>query len=411
MIPASAGPLRGVRVIAVEQYGAGPWASMYMADMGAEVIKIEQPAVDGRPGGDHSRHSGPHFLGENDSEFYQTFNLGKKSVALDIRSPEGRAAFERLVATADVVLNNLRGDQPDRLGLTFDALSEINPRVVCSHLSGYGRKSERAAWPAYDYLMQAEAGFMSLTGEPDGSPARMGLSMVDYMTGLTLAFATTAALVESLKLGRGRDVDVTLYDVAMHQLTYPATWYLNEGDITGRKPRSGHPSVVPCEVFPTSDGNIFVMCILPKFWTALCETLELSELLEDPRFTGPAERSENRGALVEILDVTLGKQTTAHWVQALSDKVPTAPVLNLAEALDNPYFSATEGIQTLAGHPARPALRVLSNPIRLDGARVEARLAPALGADTADLLAEVGYSPADIEALVASGRVGAGRAS
>lgn len=387
-------PLAGVRILTIENYGAGPFATMYLADMGAEVIKIESPAT----GGDSSRASGPHFLGESDSHFFQTFNLGKRSLSLDLRKPEGREVFHRLVASSDAVLNNLRGDQPEKLGLTYEALAPIRPSIVCAHLSGYGRKGARAAWPAYDYLMQAEAGYLALTGEPDGPRSRMGLSIVDYLTGLTTAFALTAALVGALRNGRGRDVDVTLYDVAMHQLTYPATWYLNEGDVIERRPRSGHPSVVPCETFPTADGDIFVMCVLPKFWEKLCAILGLDNLVSDPLFAKPRARYDNRDALVARLDPVFKTRTTAAWMAALSGHVPAAPVLSLPQALDNPYFAETDGIQTIA-HPQRPGLRVLSNPIRLDGARAQATPAPSLGADTDSILNDAGYSQARISAM------------
>ena len=398
MIGIDAAPLKGVRIISFEQYGAGPYASLHLSDLGAEVIKIEPPSIDGGPGGDSSRQSGPHFLGTNDSHFFQTFNLGKRSMTLDIRKPEGRAIFERLVEGADAVLNNLRGDQPDKLGLTYEALSKIKPSIVCAHLSGYGRKGPRASWPAYDYLMQAEAGFLSVTGEPDGPPTRMGLSIVDFMTGMTTAFALVAALFGAARSGKGSDVDVTLYDVAMHQLTYPAVWYLNEGDEIGRRPRSGHPSVVPCEMFPTADGHIFIMCILPKFWLALCSTLGLDALPEDPRFARPADRHRNRDALAALLDERLRQKTTAEWMAALSGKVPVAPVLTMPQALDNPYFAEHDGIQSV-DHPARAGLRVLSSPIRLDGNRAEARPGPSLGADTEALLGECGYSADEIAAL------------
>ena len=182
-------PLQGVRVLAVEQYGAGPYATQHLAEMGADVIKIEPPV-----GGESARQSGPHFLGPNESQFFQAFNLGKQSLALDMRHAEGKAIFRRLAATADAVLNNMRGDQPAKLGLDYASLGTIRPAIVCAHLSGYGRTGSRAAWPGYDYLMQAEAGFMDLTGEPDGPPTRMGLSIVDYLTGITTAFALTAAL-------------------------------------------------------------------------------------------------------------------------------------------------------------------------------------------------------------------------
>ena len=400
MTVAMMAPLNGIRILAVEQYGAGPWASMYLADMGAEVIKIEDPAS-----GDASRASGPHFLGENDSQFYQTFNLGKKSLALNLRAPEGRAVLERLIPTADIVLNNLRGDQPGKLRLTYADLAPLNQKIVCAHLSGYGRSGPRANWPAYDYLMQAEAGFLHLTGEPGTPPTRMGLSIVDYLSGITLAFATTAALVGALKTRQGRDVDVTLYDVAMHQLSYPATWYLNAGDVTERRPRSGHPSIVPCEAFPTADGQIFLMCVLPKFWAALCIALGLPNLASDPRFATAKARRENRDAITAILDQTLIQHPSAHWMALLAGKVPAAPVLTLPEALENPYFSGTGGIQT-PGHPLLPAMRTLASPIRLDQTRPTARTAPALGADTANILTAAGYSAAELADLQARAIIG-----
>jgi succinate--hydroxymethylglutarate CoA-transferase len=392
-------PLAGVRVLSVEQYGAGPWASLYLADMGAEVIKIEAPQ-----GGDSSRATGPHLLGPDDSLFFQTFNLGKRSVALDLRSEEGRAVFRRLAGTADAVMNNLRGDQPGRIGLDHAALGQVKPAIVCVHLSGYGRTGERAAWPAYDYLMQAEAGYLHLTGEPEGPPTRMGLSIVDYLTGVTTAFAMTAALFGAARTGRGRDVDVTLYDVAMHQLTYPAVWYMNAGDETRRRPRSGHPSSVPTEMFATADGHIFVMCVLPKFWEAFCTLIGQGELPRDARFATPRDRFENRAALVAILDPVLSAEATAHWMAVLAGQVPVAPVLTLAQALDNPWLAAAGGVQ-VAPHRAGP-LRVLSSPIRIDGERAAARGAPALGADTEAVLTGAGFSDAEVAALRARGVIG-----
>lgn len=393
-------PLSGIRIVSVEQYGAGPWASMYLADMGAEVIKIEAPQ-----GGDSSRASGPHYLGANDSQFFQTFNLGKKSVALDLRTDEGRAVFRRLAVTADAVMNNMRGDQPGKIGLDYAALGPLKPSLVCVHLSGYGRTGERAAWPAYDYLMQAEAGFLHLTGEPDGPPTRMGLSIVDYLTGITTAFALTAALLGAARTGKGRDVDVTLYDVAVHQLSYPATWYLNEGDETLRRPRSGHPAVVPTEVFPTADGHMFIMCVLPKFWEALCAEVGMPELVADPRFATPRARFANRDVLAGMLDGALKAHPTKVWMGRLAGKVPVAPVLTISQALDNPYLAATGGIQSF-DHPARLGFRALSSPIRVDGERAVARPAPALGADTDAVLAGAGLATDEIAGLRARGIIG-----
>jgi succinate--hydroxymethylglutarate CoA-transferase len=178
-------PLSGLRIIAVEQYGAGPYGSMQLADLGAEVIKIENPA----DGGDMARRVGPYFVGPGDSHFFHSFNRNKKSVTLDLKKPAARTVLMALAARADGLMDNLRGDLPEKLGLTYPTLAPANPRIVCSHLSAYGRGGSRAHWPGYDYLMQAEAGYLSLTGEPDGPPARMGLSIVDLMTGLFSAFA------------------------------------------------------------------------------------------------------------------------------------------------------------------------------------------------------------------------------
>lgn len=396
-------PLAGIRVLAIEQYGAGPYATMHLADLGAEVIKIESPAREGAPAGDMSRQSGPFFIGENDSQFFQTFNRGKRSVSLEIRTPQGRELLLKLVAKADAVANNLRGDQPARLGVTFDDLKSVNPRIVCAHLSGYGRTGPRASWPAYDYLAQAEAGYLDITGEPGTPPSRMGLSMIDFMGGVTAAFAISAALLGAYRSGKGCDVDVSLYDVAMHQLTYPATWYLNEGHVTERKPRSGHPSVVPCELIPTADGWVFVMCITARFWTLLCERIGHPELATDPRFKGFAERRANRQALIDILDPIFRTQTTAQWMGVLAGTVPAAPVLTLPQALDNPYLAETGGILTL-NHPARPGgLRMIASPVRVDGERPGATPGPACGADTEAVLGEVGVSAGDLADLRRSG--------
>ena len=372
-------PLNGVRILAVEQYGAGPFASMHLADLGAEVIKIESPG-----GGDVSRATGPHFLGPEDSQFFQTFNRNKKSVVLDLKDTQGRAQFHALVATADAVLNNLRGDQPAKLGLTHGGLQALNPRIVCAHLSAYGRDNERAAWPGYDYLMQAEAGFMHLTGEPDGPPARMGLSIVDYLTGVTLAVGLLAALIGAMKTGRGRDVDVSLFDVALFQLTYPATWALNAGDITQRQPRSAHPATVPCQLFNTADGHVFVMCMTQKFWLALVHEMD-QPALRDVRFADVTQRRANKAELIALLDPQFAGRSTAKWMTALAGKLPIAPVLGLQAALANPYVQTVGMVQALP-HAQDPGFKVLANPIKLDGQRLPGRGCSALGADGSGLL-------------------------
>lgn len=389
-------PLAGLRILSVEQYGAGPYGTMFLAQLGAEVIKIEPPQ-----GGDTSRGVGPYYLGADDSLFFQTFNLNKRSLTLDLKTAEGKAIFHKLVATADAVCNNARGDQPAKLGLTYDALKHLNPRLVCTHLSAYGRGTPREAWPGYDYLMQAEAGFMSVTGEPDGPPTRFGLSIVDFMTGAMLAIGTQAAIIGARETGIGRDVDISLLDTALHQTSYPAYWYLNEGHVVGRAPRSAHPTVVPSQTFRTADGWVFVMAQLPKFWTLLIERIGREDLGADARFGTVPLRFENRDALIAELDRTFMTQPTQYWVDRLGGVVPVAPVHDLAQALDSPWQSAMGMIATV-DHPARAGMRVLANPIRVDGGRLPNRAAPSLGADTDALLAEAGIDAAEITRLRAA---------
>ncbi|QMW24161.1 CaiB/BaiF CoA transferase family protein [Sandaracinobacteroides saxicola] len=390
-------PLTGTRILSLEQYGAGPYGTMFLAQLGAEVIKLEPPK-----GGDSSRATGPYFLGEDDSLFYQTFNLNKRSLTLDLKAPEGQDILHRLVRTAHAVTNNARGDQPAKLGLDYAALAKTNPAIVCVHASAYGRDNPRATWPGYDYLMQAEAGFLSVTGDPGGEPTRFGLSMVDFMTGTMLATATLAGLHEAQRTGKGRDYDVSLLDAALHQTSYPAFWYLNQGHVTGRAPRNAHPSITPSQTFRTADGWVFIMAQLPKFWAKLADLLGAPEMKTDPRFATTPARLENRDELTRLLDAILMTKPTAHWVETLGGHVPVAPVHDLAQALDSPWFAAN-GMVTPIPHPQRPDMRGLANPIRLDQQRLPNRPAPALGADTEALLTEIGIP--DIESLRAKGVV------
>jgi crotonobetainyl-CoA:carnitine CoA-transferase CaiB-like acyl-CoA transferase len=369
-------PLAGIKILAIEQYGAGPYGTMLLADLGADVIKIEAPAM----GGDVSRATGPYFLGEQDSQFFQTFSRGKSSLALDIKSPEGRARFDELVAGADAVANNLRGDQPAKMRLTYADLKAINPNIVCAHLSAYGRDNARASWPGYDYLMQAEAGFLSMTGEPDGPPVRCGLSIVDFHTGSQLAVALLAGIVGAQRTGIGCDVDVALFDTALHQLSYPATWYLNEGVRTQRLPRGAHPSIAPSQLVRTADGWLMLMCQTPKFWEAFCDTVGRPEWKGDPRFATVPARRANLDALTAELDAHLASATTAEWIARLGGIVPVAPVLDIAQALDSPHVVAI-GMTDTVNHPdaAGGQLRMLASPFKVNGQRPPAVRAPKLG--------------------------------
>jgi crotonobetainyl-CoA:carnitine CoA-transferase CaiB-like acyl-CoA transferase len=393
-------PLAGIRILAVEHYGAGPFGTLHLADLGAEVIKIESREA----GGDMSRGVGPHYLGEHDTTFYQPYNRNKRSLCLDLKQATGREVFHRLVAKSDAVFNNLRGSQPAKLRLTYADLAPHNPCIVCGHLSAYGRSGSRADWPGYDYLLQAECGYVAVTGEPDSPPARMGLSVVDHLTGLTAALGLLAAIVGARRDGKGCDIDATLYDTAIHQTTYPAAWYLNHGTETTRLPRSAHPSLAPSQLFPTADGWLFLMCQTQKFWELLCDRIGTPQLKADPRFATQSARRDNRAALTDALDAVFRTRTTAAWMTALAGQVPAAPVLTLAQALENRFLHERDGVQSLA-HPQLNQLRLLANPIRIDGEPLPGRAAPLLGADADAVLAEAGFAAAEIAALKRDGVV------
>ncbi|MEX5684747.1 CaiB/BaiF CoA transferase family protein [Pseudomonas silesiensis] len=382
MIPASK-PLQGLRILSVEQFGAGPYGTMFLADLGAEVIKIENADI----GGDPARHTGPYLLGDADSQYFQTWNMNKRSITLDLKSEAGIAALHELLIGADALVNNLRGDLPAVLGLDYAHLAARHPSLVCLHISAYGRDNERAAWPGYDYLMQAEAGLMDLTGEPEGPPSRFGApSLVDHMTGITATVGLLAALHRARETGLGCDVDTCLFDVALHQLGYSAIWNLNEQHYATRQARSAHLSLAPVQTFRTADGWIFIMCMTEKFWNALTRILLREDLNADARFLNAKLRKEHQQALTEALDQELGKFSTAHWLSKLTGHLPVAPVLNLHEALQNPLLQASAMINHLE-HPHYPqGLKVLANPLKIDGQRLEQKVCAALGADNEALL-------------------------
>ncbi|MEP7070360.1 MAG: CoA transferase [Usitatibacter sp.] len=376
-------PLSGVRILSVEQFGAAPYGTMFLADLGAEVIKVENAAI----GGDPARKTGPYMLGAGDSEYFQTWNMNKKSVALDLKTDEGRAALAHLIKDSDAVVNNLRGDLAAKMGLDYKTLAKIKQSIVCMHISAYGRDNERASWPGYDYLMQAEAGLMHLTGEPGGPPARIGApSMVDHVTGLTAMVGLLSAIISARSTGKGCDVDTCLFDCALHQLGYTAIWYLNEGHQSVRQFRSAHFSVAPVQTFPTADGWIFLMCMTDKFWDALLATLQLPAIKADARFATQAARQENREVLTEKLDHEFRKQPTRHWMTVLAGVLPVAPVHDMEQALENPFLRTTDMVRNVP-HPARADMRVLSNPIKINGKRLDQQVCSQVGADNEEYLA------------------------
>jgi crotonobetainyl-CoA:carnitine CoA-transferase CaiB-like acyl-CoA transferase len=390
-------------VLAIEQYGAGPWGTLQLADLGAEVIKIEDPASRG----DVSRYVPPFQEGE-DSLFFETLNRGKKSISLDLRHPEARAVFEDLVRVSDVVYSNLRGDQPARLRITHEDLKDVNPRIVCCSLSGFGMTGPRAEEGGYDYMMQGLAGWMSLTGEPDGPPTKSGLSLVDLSGGYVSAIAVLAGLWRARRDGVGCDCDVSLFETALHELVYVGTWAASRGYIPPRRLHSAHPSIVPFQNFETADGWIVVACPKPKFWERLCEAIGRPELAADERFEDFAARDRNRDVLVPLLAEAFRTRTSEDWLAALGEAgVPSAAVNDVEGALRDPQAVARGSVAEFQ-HPTLGTVREIATPVRLSGEQRGVERGPFRGEHTEQVLSELcGYPAERVRELADAGVFGA----
>src|SRR5881296_3409002 len=382
----AAPPLAGVRVLAFTQLGAGPYAMTLLADLGADVVKVEDPTT----GGDEARRVPPfNEPAAADGLYYQALNRGARSLTLNLRAPDARDLLHRLVARMDAVYNNLRGDLPAKLALDYAGLHAANPKIVCCSLTGFGRTGPRLGEPGYDYLLQAYAGFMSVTGEPDAPPTKCGISIVDFSGGILSALALMIGLHRARATGVGCDLDVSLLDTAISMLNYMAIWTLNRDWRPQRLPEGAHQSLVPSQSFQTRDGWLVIMCMKEKFWERLAERLDLAQLRDDPRFRTFADRLVHRDVLVPILAAAFRDRTTAEWLSRLRGHVPVAPVYDVEHALADDQVRAREMVIAV-DHPVFGRVREVGCPIKVDGVAPRYRPAAALGADSAAVLAEVG---------------------
>lgn len=393
-------PLAGLRIVAVEQYGAGPWGTMQLADLGADVIKVEDPGV----GGDVSRYVPPFQEGE-DSLFFESFNRGKRSVSLDLANAEGRRVFEDLLRGADALFANVRGDVPEKIGLTYEAVAQVNPRLVCCVLSGYGRTGPRRDQGAYDHILQAGAAWMALTGEPDAPPTKSGLSLVDLSAGYVSAIAILAGVIAARRDGVGGDWDLSLFEVALSQLCYLGTWHATAGHEARRMPQSAHASIVPFQVFAGSDGHFAVACPKEKFWRRLCEAIGRLDLRDDPRCDGFAARDRNRDYVLGELRAIFGSGSCDAWVARLEEAgVPVGRVNDIPAALADPQAIA-RGVLAEHEHPRFGRVRQVASPLRHGDGPPEIARAPRRGEQQNEVLGEVcGY---EAETIAALGRAGA----
>ena len=374
---------------------------MNLADLGAEVIKIEDPTT----GGDVARYVPP-ATNDADSLYFQSFNRGKKSIAIDLRKPEGVKIFHQLVEKSDAVFNNLRGDLPEKLGLTYETLRSLNPSIVTCSLSGFGRTGPRAAEPGYDPIMQAMAGYMSITGEPHGPPEKAGVSIIDFAGGYAAALGLVAALLEANTTGVGRDVDVSLLDTAVSMLTYFGSWQLNSDWQPSRTPSSSHQTLVPAQNFETRDGWINIFCAKEHFWRRFAELIELPELISDEKFANFALRYENRKILIPILSERLLKKNNAEWLDRFRGIVPSGPVNSIEQAFEDEQIKA-RGLIVEVEHPTYGTIKQVSSAISTEGSNQVVSPGPSLGEHTDDILASLlSLEPKEVQRLRNSGAVG-----
>jgi len=390
-------PLAGLRVLDMTQVLSGPYCTQILADLGAEVIKLEPPQ------GDLARRMQPHFVGD-DSVYFIALNRNKRSIAVDLKTPAGVDLVRRLIARCDVVIENNRPGVLDRLGLKAADLRAANPRLVWCAISGFGQEGPYRDKPAYDMIVQALAGGMSLTGEPGGAPVRAGIPIGDIAAGLYAAIAILAALNQRHASGEGETIDISMLDCHAAMLTYQAAYFLHAGQAPGRQ-GSGHDSIPVYRVFTGGDGNDFVICAMTEAnWLALCQVLG-KPLDLDPRFATSRNRYDNRLALWAVLEEAFAARPAADWVARLGAKsIPVAVVNSLAQVVADPQIAHRGMVTELAAPDGRHA-RVMGNPIAMAGApAAEHRFPPRLGEDSAEILREVlGFSADELNALMCAG--------
>jgi crotonobetainyl-CoA:carnitine CoA-transferase CaiB-like acyl-CoA transferase len=385
----------GVRVLDLSRMLAGPYGSMLLADMGAEVIKIENP-----DGGDPMRVMGPPFLPDGASAYFLSINRNKKSVAIDLTREDGRAVFLDLVGGADVVWENFRPGIMERLGCGYATLAARNPRLIMCSISAYGQDGPYRDWPAFDLAVQAMGGAMSLTGEEGGRPVRMGLPMGDLAGGMFGAFAVAGALFRRSRTGAGAHVDLSLLDCQVSLLTYVAQYFWADGHVP-RPQGSGHASVVPYQALATTDGHLIVAVFAEKFWGAFCRAVEHPEWEHDPRFATNRDRVAHRAALVPLVEAVLRQRATTDWLQRLqAHGVPAAPILSVDRVLADPQVKHRRMVVEVE-HGRLGALPTLGTPIKVDGGMtLDLTPPPRLGEHTDEVLGQIAkYSSARIAEL------------
>lgn len=386
--------LSDVTVLDLTSYLAGPYGATLLGDLGANVIKIEAP------GGDMMRHY-PSSL-EGESRAYVGANRNKRAIVVDLKSADGLAVFDRLLASADVLVQNFRPGVAERLGLGYDRLVEINPRLIYCSLTGFGTSGPMADHPGFDQVLQSMSGIAAAQGAEEGEPHVVWGSVVDYYAASLVAFAVCGALYAREKSGRPQQVEASLLRSALALQAGRVVWGRDEPREVSRDLRGGKLAAI----HPTKEGHLYLQAQTPTFWRALCELTGLDGLADDPRYDDMRKRKAREDELVPILRGALAQRTAIEWEKIFESKVPCAVVRTVEDMFDHPQV-LSEGLIATHQHPTLGSYRTMTGPVRLQGGRDDKpdRRAPLLGEHTDDLLAEVGYAAADIKRLRASGAV------
>jgi len=402
-----AGPLSHIRVLDLSRVLAGPWASQNLADLGAEVVKIERPGS-----GDDSRAFGPPWIKDRDgrdtrdSAYFTSANRGKKSITLNIASPEGSAIARELVAKSDVLIENYKYGDLARYGLGYEQLHELNPRLVYCSVTGFGQTGPYRERPGYDFMIQGMGGMMSVTGEPDdapgGGPQRAGVPIADIITGMYASIAICAALAHRERSGKGQHLDLALLDSQIALLAYQNTNYF----ATGKPPKrigNLHPNIVPYQPFRAADGEVILACGNDNLYRKFCEAAGCAELARDERFATNGKRVENRTELTRLLAEVFRKRTKREWLELLEAAgVPNGPINDVAQVFEEPQVKA-RGVRLELDHPAAGRLPMVTSPMRFSETQLEYhRAPPLLGQHTDEVLRALGKSDADLARLRAA---------
>ncbi len=400
-----AGPLAGIRVLDLSRVLAGPWAGQNLADLGAEVIKIERPGA-----GDDSRAFGPPWVKDaqgrdtKDSAYFTSANRGKKSMTVNLSQPEGQALVRELAAKSDVLLENYKYGDLQRYGLGYDDLKATNPRLIYCSVTGFGQTGPYKERPGYDFMIQGMGGMMSVTGEPDekpgGGPQRAGVPIADIITGMYASIAICAALAHRAQSGKGQHLDLALLDSQIALLAYQNTNYF----ATGKPPRrigNLHPNIVPYQPFRASDGEVILACGNDNLYRKFCAAAGCAELAEDARFATNGKRVENREELTRLLAAIFAKRTKKEWVALLDAAgVPNGPINDIAQVFDEPQVKA-RGVRIEVQHPVAGKVPMVASPMRFSGTPLEHKTPPPLlGEHTDEILRQVlGKKPEEIARL------------